>query len=114
MLNHLKVLSVALFLCSISMLARADYLKWDHGDLACVDGYRIYYGLGVDDLTMIEVGLIDTYDLNLLTLTACKRYEFYVSAFNRVGESEKAGPVYAVRVVDVPGAPSNVRIEYVE
>lgn len=108
-----KILIAIILSLLLAASANAWTLSWD--TQAGVDGFTLYYNTVDGDTSEIDVGNVNTYDLDSLGLTIGTRYEFWLTAYNVVGHSAESDHLKWTYpkdpiVIEMMGAPVSIII----
>jgi len=100
----------------MTMTANAWTLNWDAATGA--NGYNFYWKVLTDtDYTVVDVGTAIGYDLDVLSLVAGTRYEFYVTARSNGSVSDESDHIRWTMpsppvIVEIPEAPKQLIINF--
>lgn len=111
-----KILIVIAIMLSLFLTASADAwtLNWD--TQTGVDGFTLYYNTVENGETSeIDVGDVNSYDLDSLGLIKGTRYEFWLTAYNATGHSAESDHLRWTYpkdpiIIETMGAPVNILI----
>lgn len=108
------MLSILLLLwCSTE--AMGNSLQWNQAE--GVTGFRVYYApmendiCDIQNLSVVDVGAVTQYSIDLLPLTEGVTYCFAIKAYNNFGESDfSRWTAWAAEDNTPPSPPENIRL----